>query len=181
MLSPEITYTPRITPALENLRALPGRLRDLRPLMTQAIVPAALEMLRRHWDSKGAAFGHPWAPLAPSTLLDRIRKGTAAKGPLRDTDNLFLALFASVSSSQALQQVAGGIRLSLGLAANADPLERLKALFHQHGTSRMPARQVIPSPLPRSFRDVVRAMVLDWLATGRLRGAGGRFVAVGAG
>lgn len=179
MLTPSITYSPRVSPARESLRGLPSRLRDPRPVMEQAIVPAAIEMLRRHWDSKGAAFGHPWPPLAPSTIEARIRKGTAAKGPLRDTDNLFVALFRAVSSNRSLTPINGGWRLALGLGADASPLDRLKALWHQRGTSRMPARQVIPDPLPRSFRDTVRAIVRDWALTGQLRGAGGRFVSAG--
>jgi hypothetical protein len=184
VLTPEITYTPRISPALAQLRGLSARLRDLRPLAEQSIVPAAIAMLRRHWDSKGAAFGHAWAPLAPSTMAARIRKGTAAKGPLRDTDSLFLALFRSVSSSNVVRSTAGGVRVALGLDETASALDRMKALWHQKGTARMPARQVIPDPLPRSFRDLVRALTLDYVLTGRIRGPGGRFVsapAAGAG
>ncbi len=180
MLTPGITYTPRVSPARQSLRELPERLRDPKPLMEQSIAPAAVEMLRRHWDSRGAAFGHAWAPLAPSTLAARIRKGTAGKGPLRDTDNLYLALFRSVSSNRTLQRVANGYRLSLGLDQTTRAIDRLKAVWHQAGTATMPARQVIPSPLPRSFRDLVRSLVRDWVVTGRLRGAGGRFVAAGS-
>jgi hypothetical protein len=176
VLTPEITYTPRISPALAQLRGLSARLRDLRPLAEQSIVPAAIAMLRRHWDSKGAAFGHAWAPLAPSTMAARIRKGTAAKGPLRDTDSLFLALFRSVSSPNSVRSINGGVRVALGLDEGVDPIDRAKARWHQKGTARMPARQVIPSPLPRSFRDLVRALAIDYVTTGRVRGAGGRFV-----
>lgn len=180
MINPKVTYTPRVTPAIRQLHELPGRLRDLRPLAEHAIIPAALEMLRRHWDSKGAAFGHPWAALAPSTIESRIRKGTAAKGPLRDTDNLFLALFRAVASTHRVQATASGVRVSLGLDSSARAIDRLKALWHQRGTAKMPARQIIPEPLPRSFRDLVRTLTRDWLLTGRLRGAGGRFISAGA-
>jgi hypothetical protein len=167
-----ITYTPRLTTGMRQLLELPNRLRNLRPFVERSLAPAAAAMLKQHWDSKGAAFGHPWAAWAISTRLERIRKGNADKGILRDTDHLFRALFRSLLSPERIQTIPGGLRLSLGLSQSEDP----KAIFHQLGTSRMPARQVVPDPLPRSFRDVVRSMLKDYVLTGQIRGASGRFV-----
>ena len=53
----------------------------------------------------------------------------------------------------------------------------MKFRFQQKGTVRMVARQLVPNPLPRSFRDQVRQVVHDYIATGRIRGAGGQFTA----
>lgn len=179
MIQATITYTPRLSPAEQQLAALPNRLRNLRPMFDTAIVPLAEAMLTEHWDSKGARFGHAWPALAESTIAARTRKGTIAKGILRDADDLFHAVFRSLRSSRALQSVAGGVRLVMGESAIDDPLERAKFRFHMRGTSRMPVRQPIPSPLPRSFREQVRAVVHSFIATGRVRGAGGRFVSLG--
>lgn len=169
MLTVSVSYTPRLSEAEQALLELPGRLRNLEPVVSQAIAPAADAMLRRHWETQGRAFGHPWKPLAPSTLAERIRKGTANKGPLRDTDTLFRAVFSS--AARRIARTATGVRLSL---MPDDP----KWMFHQLGTRRMPQRQVIPQPLPRTFRDVCREFVRDYVRTGRARGAAGRFVAI---
>src|SRR5436305_575410 len=98
MPSLAVTYSPRLSAAEQQLVALPARLRNLAPLLSQAIAPAAIEMLRKHWATEGAASGHPWAPLALSTLAARVRKGTASKGPLRDTDAMRDTLFGSMTS-----------------------------------------------------------------------------------
>lgn len=179
MFDVNITYTPRLTAAERQLASLPDRLRNLRPVLEQVIAPLANAMLERHWESQGAAFSHPWAPWAPSTLAHRIRKGNAEQGILKDTGHLFRALFDSLASGERIQASPSGFRLNLGSSGIDDPVEAMKFRFHMLGTKRMPARQPVPSPLPRSFRDACRAAVHDFVATGRLRGAGGRFVPAG--
>lgn len=177
LLDVKITYTPRLTQAEQQLAALPSRLRNLGAVMTQGIAPLATAMLSQHWESEGAAFGHPWAPWRPATLAARLRKGNAAKGLEHDTDQLFHALFDSLANGQRVQQTASGVRLDLGSAGISDPVEAMKFRFQQKGTNRMVARQLVPNPLPRSFRDQVRQVVHDYIATGRIRGEGGQFVA----
>lgn len=177
-LTGAVIYSPRLSAKEQQLLGLRDRLKHLDVLMTQAIAPEAADMLTRHWETKGAAFGHPWAPWAPSTLRARVRKGNVAKGILRDEDHLFDSLFASIRSARRLTRINSGVRLSL---IPDDATERRKFGFHMRGTRRMPARQPVPSPLPRSFTDRVRAMTRDYLLTGRLRGAGGQFAAAGSG
>jgi hypothetical protein len=172
----DITYSPRLSPAEQQLAALPSRLRNLRPLVEQGIAPLATAMLEQHWASQGAAFGHPWAAWAPSTLAARIRKGNVAQGILNDTGHLFRALFESLANGQRIQATPGGYRLNLGSSGISDPVEAMTFRFHMLGTSKMPARQPVPNPLPRSFRDACRAVVHDYVATGRIRGAGGQVV-----
>lgn len=178
MINTTITYTPRLSEAEQQLATLPNRLRNMRPMFDAAIVPLAEAMLTEHWSSKGARFGHTWAALRPSTIAERIRKGTIAKGILRDSDDLMRAVFRSPTSSGAILAIGGGFRLVMGESVIDDPIERMKFRWHMQGTARMPAREPIPSPLPRSFRDQVRAVVHDFIASGRVRGAGGRFVRV---
>jgi len=173
----DVRYTPRLTKGEQQLLSFRDRLKNLAPLMTQAIAPDAVDMLSRHWESKGQAFGHPWAPWKPATLRARLRKGNAGKGLLDDSGALKADLFASIQSANRLQAINGGLRLSL---APDDPTQRLKFGFLLRGTKFMVARQPVPSPLPRSFRDRVRALTRDYLLTGRVRGAGGQFVSAGA-
>jgi len=156
------------------LLALPSRLRNVDAFARLSVVPAIFRMLERHWESKGAAFGRPWAAWAPATLAHRLKKGNASLGILFDTGHLFRAIFRSVFDLNRVQRTPNGVRIALGLTDDEDPTFK----FHQLGTRFMPARQPIPNPLPRSFRDEVRSLFRDFILTGRARGAGGQFVAL---
>jgi hypothetical protein len=141
--------------------ALPNRLRNLRPVMINGIAPAYNKMLHRHWTSQGAAFGQRWAPLAPRTIETRARKGTLHKGILRDTDHLFKAVFRARATDDRLKMIKGGIRFQGNVGEH-------KAIYHHLGTFHMPERKVIPDPLPRSFKQQVRAIVREYALTGRV-------------
>lgn len=155
----EVTMTRKLTKAQQQLAELPNRLANLRPLMQKVVVPEVDAMLLRHWNSKGAAFGRAWAAWAPATLIKRTRKGNVSKGILRDTDHLFKALFRARAADSRLRSVPGGIRLALNTGVR-------HAIFHQLGTETMPARQVIPDPLPPSFVRRIRALIKDFVLTG---------------
>lgn len=139
---------------------LPERLRNLEPLMREGIAPATEKMLRRHWDSKGAAFRRKWAELAPATILKRERHGTLSKGILRDTDHLFRQVFRAAGAGQ-IRARSHSVQLIVSV-------KEKKAMLHQHGTEHMPARQVIPDPLPSGFRQLVTRMVRNYLRTGNV-------------
>jgi hypothetical protein len=156
-----VDYNPRLTRGELALLALPNRMKNLRPFMIRVLAPAINRMLKRHWDTKGAAFGHPWAPWAESTLLRRIKKGNVAKGILRDTDHLFTTLFRERTTDSRLRTVRNGLRLQLNTGVPY-------AIFHQVGTQHMPERQVIPDPFPNSFIKSTRALLRDWILTGRV-------------
>jgi hypothetical protein len=177
MLNVQVTYTPRLSKGEQRLLSFRDRLKNLAPLMTQTIAPEAVDMLTRHWDSKGAAFGHPWAPWKPATFRARVRKGNVGKGLLDDTGALKASLFDALRGANRIQLIPQGVRFSL---APDDPIERRKFGFLLRGTPSMVARQPVPSPLPRSFRDRLRLLTRDYLLTGRVRGAGGQFVAAGS-
>jgi hypothetical protein len=156
----EVTFTRKLTKAEQQIMQLPNRLANLRPLMQRVIAPATDSMLLKHWNSKGRAFGHAWEDWAASTLAKRTRKGNVSKGILRDSDHLFKTIFRARSADSRLRSVPGGIRLSLNTGVRY-------AIFHQLGTENMPARQVIPDPLPPSFVRRVRALIKDFILTGR--------------
>jgi hypothetical protein len=160
MINVTVNYNPRLSRAEKELIALPNRLSNLRPLMQKGIAPEFNEMMRRHWESKGAAFGHAWAPLAPSTIAAKTRRGTVGKGILRDSDHLFKAVFRARATDDRLKMVAGGIRFQGNVAVPY-------AIFHQVGTQFMAERQVIPDPLPRSFKATVRAIIRTYAQTGQ--------------
>lgn len=151
-------YTPRLTQgeiALAHLveRMSPG---GLRRLMQDEIAPAANRMMLRWWSTLGNG---TWAPLKPSTVASKIRKGTFDKGTLHDTDHLFKVLFRERATDNRLREIPGGVRLSLGAGSGTYRVP----IYHQLGTSRMVARQVIPDPLPRSFQTECKALIRAFL------------------
>jgi hypothetical protein len=162
MIIVAVDYNPRLTKGEQALLVLPNRMKNLRPVMIASIAPAVNKMLKRHWDTLGKAFGHPWAPWAESTLRQRIKKGNAGKGLMRDSDHLFKTLFQSRVADNRLRSIRGGLRLQLNTSVPY-------AVYHQVGTSFMPERQVIPDPLPPTFIRQVRALLREFLLTGRAR------------
>lgn len=164
MIAVKVDYNPRLTKGEQAILQIPNRIANLRPVMRTSIAPAANRMFQRHFASKGAAFGHPWAPWSVETLRRRLAKGNASKGILLDTDHLFRALTRRRETDSRLSVVAGRLRLQLNIAVPY-------AVFHQVGTQFMPERQVIPDPLPRSFTSEVRAIIKDFILTGRVRRA----------
>lgn len=142
---------------------LPNRLANLREFMKSDIAPETNRMLLRHWDSKGAAYGHTWAPWAEATLKKRLRKGNAEKGILRDTDHLFRTIFRERAADSRLRAIPGGIRLALNVGVRY-------AILHQKGVpeKNLPVRQVIPDPLPPSFIKKVKTMIGQYVRTGKV-------------
>lgn len=150
-----VSYRPRLSQGEIALARLADRMTPagLRTLMQEEVAPAVNRMLLRWWSSNG---GGTWAPLKPSTVREKIRKGTFDKGTLHDTDHLFKVLFRERVTDSRLQSTPNGVRLNLGTDVPY-------AKFLQLGTSRMVARQVIPYPLPRSFQTEVKAIVRAYL------------------
>lgn len=155
-----VTFDVEPTRTEKRIAELPERLRNLKPLMEQGIAPATDRMLRRHWESKGAASRQSWAPLAPETIRKRERHGTLSKGILRDTDHLFRAVFRAGSAGNITTR-GSGVRLSVSV-------KEKKAALHQVGTQFMPERHVLPDPLPASFRQLVMKMARQYLRTGNV-------------
>jgi hypothetical protein len=157
----EVSLTRKLTKAEELLAQLPNRLANLRPLMQNVIAPEVNNMLLKWWNSKGRAYGRGgWPEWAEATLAKRTRKGNVSKGILRDTDHLFKTLFRARSADSRLRLVPGGIRLALNVGVRY-------AIFHQLGTENMPARQVIPDPLPGVFIKRIRSLVKEFILTGK--------------
>lgn len=163
MIRVEVNYNPRLSRGEQLMLELPNRMRNLRPLMQESIAPAFDRMEMRHWESEGAAFGHPWAPLAESTIRAKMRKGTLGLGILHNTNNLFRTIFAARASDSRLRVIGGGLRFQANISVPY-------AIYHQVGTSRMPERQVIPDPLPDSFKRQCRALIRDFILTGKVGG-----------
>lgn len=158
MIPVELQYNPRLTPTEKVVLALPNKLRNMRIIMQTQLAPAMNRMLRKHWDSKGAAFGFPWAPWAPATLRKRLRKGNVAKGILRDSDHLFTTIFQDRPTDNRLRVSNGQLTLFFNTKVPY-------AVFHQVGTRFMPERLVFPDPIPDSFKREARGILRKWLTS----------------
>ncbi len=152
MIFVQINTSIPFTTMQRKIISLPNRLRNLQLVMRNDVAPLLNNMLRRHWESKGSAFGHKWAAWQPSTYLRRLKKGNLDKGLLRDTDNMFKALFRERSNDSRIQVDADGVEIRLQLRVPY-------AVFHQVGTSLMAERQVFPEPLPETFKREVRRII----------------------
>lgn len=145
------THIP-FTAAQKKILALPNRLRNLELIARKDIISAMNRMLGRHWDTKGAAFGHKWAGWALSTYKRRLRRGNLEKGLLRDTDNLSRALFRERTNDQRVKTTSEGVEITFNTRVPY-------AVFHQVGTRFMPDRQVFPDPAPETFKREVRSIL----------------------
>lgn len=160
MIRVSFDYKPRLTRGEKALLQLPNRLKNLPVVMKSSVAPATERMLRRHWNSRGAAFGHTWAPWADATLRKRMAKGNVSKGILRDEDNLFKAVFRAARSKNLVQVSRGDVLWKYTVGSSI-------AIYHQVGTQFMPERQVVPYPLPEGFRKEVRGIIRDFILTGK--------------
>lgn len=116
--------------AEKNLRGFAATMIDLRPFWP-LVVPMFIAWMAEQFASEGGWGGSPWAPLAESTLAQK--QGASI---LIDTG----AMRGAVSRPQRTATPS-----SLTLTIVDEKIE-----YHQEGTSRMPARPVIPDHLPAS-------------------------------
>lgn len=83
--------------------------------------------------------GRSWAALKPGTVLDRIRSGYGGAHPiLVRTGHLRASLLSAGASDSYEQTQASGNEWQLVVGT-----EDAKAIFHEQGTARMPARPFI--------------------------------------
>lgn len=92
-----------------------------------AIGQALVEKVEQSFEREADPYGEPWKPLAPSTLEKRRKKGRGAK-ILQDT---------GVMRRSLNWQLRGRNAVAVGFSDK-------KAVWHQEGTERIPARPMLP-------------------------------------
>ena len=126
-----------------RLRGLATALTDLRPFwpIGRGIV---VDWMRRHYDSKGAFGGEPWAALSPTYAR---WKATVRPGkPLLVFDGGLKRATLAPDPSYSPQEMRLTIRAR-------------HAIYHQAGTRRMPARPIVPRRIPgAALRELERAV-----------------------
>ena len=145
-----------ITPALVRFERLAGRFTNFIPVMGGRVDVLARRLIKRQFDTEGrvGAGGGGWEPLSRDYLKRRVIPG---KPLLRQSDGLYEALTRRGHPDQEL--ILEKNRYSLSIADGAET--RARFVGHQLGvpSSNLPARQMIPDPLPQTFiRDVRNAL-----------------------
>jgi phage gpG-like protein len=117
---------------------------DLRPALA-AIFRDWEDRVDKQFSSEGSAMGTPWEPLADSTLAQKAAGGYPP--------DILIRTGALRASFKGGSDHVSDIRRDGGEWGTTDP----KALFHQHGTSRMPARPVFKLDEP-ARREAMRTL-----------------------
>jgi hypothetical protein len=152
-----------VTTALVRFERLAGRYTDFTPDLGGRVDVLAREMIRRQFETEGRASGRgQWRALTENYLKRRVFPGLPK---LRQSDALFNALTKrndpnaeiSVSRdhySRTVSPSAGKVRASF--------------VGHQLGVPEfnVPVRQMIPDPLPKSFIEEFRQVVMSYVVRG---------------
>jgi hypothetical protein len=135
-------------------KSLSIRFTSLRPVFLGRIDAAFRQMYRDHFESSGEG---KWAPLSARTIRLKARKWpTRADLILRATDTMFHSLVGDTANTLKVVTPKSYRRGTIVAYAAS----------HQRGIG-VPLRQVAPDPLPSAFIEQVRAIVQDYLLTGR--------------
>lgn len=155
--------------ALVVAEAARERAADWTPVLEGTVDALVTFFLSTQFDTEGAAGGQPWLPLAPRTLAGRKRSGHGRGGILHDTGALRASL-TKRTGPHVVRRIDGqsyvrGTTLAAGTSAY-----NLGGL-HQTGTRRngrpfMPARPIIPNPVPAAWRNAIGGAIANWIARG---------------
>ena len=159
----EIGVDLEITPALVKFERIAGRFTNFVPVMGGRVDVLARRLIRRMFDTQGRASGRgQWAPLTENYIKRRVFPG---KPLLRQSDELYQALTERGNANQELTLTRN--RYSLTVGGNV----RARFVGHQLGLpeQNLPARQMIPDPLPETFIRQVRQAVKAYIVRGETR------------
>lgn len=102
-------------------------------LLWESLYEDFMDIEEEQFTSEGSHGSGGWAPLADSTLKEKMRRGQPTE-ILRATDDLFNSLARRDAPNQIFEN-----NVTWMVFGTMDP----KAKYHQQGTSRMPQRRVL--------------------------------------
>lgn len=122
------------------------------------VAGAVRQGLAESFTRQGSAAG-PWAPLAPSTVIDRRRQGYGSTGPILVREGDLRATYTQDGAPDHVtnfQPTAVGWLLEVGSESDI-------AEFHEYGTAHMPARPVLlmPEASERRVLDTLDYMIIE--------------------
>lgn len=144
---------------LDALDRASARAQDMRPFFADVVEPDITALLLEQFTSEGERLGDRWAPLKPSTLAQKARKG-ADSHILQDTREMMNA-FTNPRHPDAVA-IIQRLRYIRSVQGQAKKV----AEFHRTGTSRMPARPVLGNGIPRQTVMMWSSQLLAWIQSG---------------
>lgn len=153
-----------VTPQVVRFERIAGRFTDFRPVMGGRVDVAARRLVRRMFLTQGRAGGRGQWPKLTDRYV-RAQRVFPDRPILRQTDDLFDALTVRGHPNQEL--VLEKDRYSLSVAEGAGKV-RARFVGHQLGVpeSKVPVRQMIPDPLPKTFIAEIRKAVMSYIVRG---------------
>jgi len=105
--------------------------------------------MRSQFESEGAWGGAQWAPLSPAYAAEKARTHPGKSISIRDG---------------TLRRAASEMRREVTPRTLTMWIDSDVAGYHQDGTDKMPARPLIPDPLPSSARIEVDAAAHEYVS-----------------
>jgi phage gpG-like protein len=121
----------------EDLLRLVDRISNPGNAQKRSVADAIRRGFQDNFSTQGSAAGTPWRALAPSTVIDRQRKGFGGSGPILVRSGRVRSTWVGEGGEHysSFRQSGG---YSVWEEGSDDPIARL----HETGTSKMPARPV---------------------------------------
>lgn len=126
------------------------------PVLKEPVRALVLDGIRQQFETEGAYGGTPWEQLAARTVDERALLGFPPEHPiLRRTDRLFDALQGHMTGGEGGEVIVTKNTFTLKTTNIPD------AAAHQFGSdhSNLPARPMIPQPMPQSFMNQLRSII----------------------
>lgn len=157
-----------VTVDLSGLDALQRRTDDLRPLFAGSIDRSVTKLFERQFASEGAWGGVKWAQHRALTRTLRARPGHGRGGILRDTNRLW-ASFVKSGGPESVRRITASeyVRGSSVPYARAHQRGFPAVVFGRRTGRRVPARPIVPNPVPREVVATWERLVRDYVLTGK--------------
>ena len=178
-----IQITVDVEAALAKLRAMAAATEDLTPVFAGPINQSIDEVFKKQFDTEGAAYGTKWRSLAPVTVALRKRRGHGRGGILRDTNRLWasftkLGLGPDAYKDIGRHHIERGTTLPYGKYHQTGYTAKTFVVVGGKGRNihpvalrrktpkKVPARPIIPAPMPKQVTDGWAKMIADFITKG---------------
>jgi hypothetical protein len=157
------------TRAQNRFARLKNRFANFRPVMEGPVRQLVRRAIIEQFRTRGRWGNTPWPKLADSTIQKKRAAGVLRKGPLKFTSKLYQSLTVIGHPLRREKITKGHYQLRTMRRARSRKTGKLFPVgaAHQTGTSdgHVPARPIIPDPMPPSFmrelRSILRGHLLD--------------------
>lgn len=125
-------------------------------VLKEPVRTLVLDAIKQQFETEGGYGGTPWDQLADRTVAERSLLGFGPEHPiLRRSDRLFDALQGEMIGGAGGEVVVSKNTFTLKTTGIPD------AAAHQFGSehSNLPARPMIPQPMPASFMRQLRSLI----------------------